>query len=424
MSSRPSTTRSSRNMRRNASKNMKISKASPAKMARGRNSGVPRSQLVLSNVPASSSVPSIAMETKEAAFAFTNPFEAYQRGYTPPMPRSATQDRTYVLWSRTVNSFTDVLNATGGYYTYLAVQPALVNQLVVGTTFAGGTPTVFSYFNDPLLPSFVSNFADCAIAYQGTRVRNLTPVLQQGGESVVGRMASETSTLNFGQLRSNTQSYAKSSADPGVILQMTYVGSFESSTDAAGSRSDYCFSEPTSALDGDASVCYFAATSPLQQTWEVETVTCYHCRPFITTSNLFKTVRSEIDISQFFRLIDKCYSNVPEFSLQRNTIRDDGVSPVLLADSFGIFGRAYRAIKQFLGFSGIGSAKFGNLRSEHSLMAKRFITIVDQATAEEIVADLIDKFGLHRLDDVPVMVPSNSTTSIWSRSILSSTPRT
>jgi len=165
------------------------------------------------------------------------------------------------------------------------------------------------------------------VTCQAMRVRNLTEVLGQAGEQYVGVCSYLDAISNdYYKMRNNNASYAKMGGDPGVYMQMNYVGneSINFSTSAAG---DYHFTDTSvAALSGDTTVMVFRSTGLFSnpQTYEVEVVTHYLAKPFSNQSSMYP-VRSRTVYPQVVaKGLSEIWAQAPRFSKAACAARDDG----------------------------------------------------------------------------------------------------
>lgn len=308
--------------------------------------------------------------TQESATAFLQPFFAYQERLMPGLPVPTNNQAVYGFWTRNVIQFTDVAYGSGpNAGSWVGVSPWDINQVVVATAYADaiGTPNAYQGYNDPFYASCAANFESMACAYQGIRVKNLTPVLSQGGEALVARVPHGDSISSYPIMRNSGTSFVKSAADPGVMLTLAFQGTASSIPAVAGSLVDYGFYPPSaSTFDVQSTRLMFrsqcAATAV--QTWEIEIVTYYLARPFSTTSVFFAPTKHEIDFSKFDRLVEKAESAAPQFGVMRTAIKDDGDDAPLLADLSTIWQGAKA-------FGRVATQAWGALTSLFSLASHR-----------------------------------------------------
>jgi len=220
---------------------------------------------------------------------------------------------------------------------------------------AQGSPQNWVDKNDPQLAFMQANFETVAVAYQGVRVRNLTPVIQQGGEMTIGLTSIHEATVDdYDNLMNSSTAITHSNGDPGVIAQCAYVGNPDNDYDVQNTVSDYKFSEPGPYGINPESRCIFMRTFGSSaganigpQVYEIEIVTYYLGIPFGQNSQVFAPTRYDVSPSIVNRLMDEAYAKSPIFCIPRNFIKDDGWDTVWTG---------VKAIVQDVGLGLIGSA--------------------------------------------------------------------
>lgn len=319
-----------------AIKHNKVSHANNKIQKPHKASGVPRHEFSVAKQGQLSTMHKDA--TRDSVTAFLQPFLAYQERLQPGLPVVGDNQALYGFWTRNVIQVTDVAFAAGpNAGSWVAIRPWLTNQLTTATAYSDviGTPNAFVGSNDPFNAACVANFEYMACGYQGVRVKNLTPVLSQGGESLLARSTHDTVVSSYAAARVSGTSFIKSAADPGVMMQMAYQGLTGMVPAVAGTIVDYGLLSPTVTIyDGKSSTLLFRSQSGAAnpQTWEIEVVTCYLARPFSNTSVFFAPTKHEVDMMKFDRLVDRAEAATPEYSVARVAMKDDGQNPTILSD--------------------------------------------------------------------------------------------
>lgn len=326
--------------------------------------GVPRHEVVQAAPRAAA--PTHRDATKESITAYLQPFTAYEERMMGGLPVATQAQGAYGFWTRNVINFTDVPYSSGpNAGTWVAVSPWDINQLVVANGYSDplGTPNSYNTYNDPFYSAMATNFESIVCAYQGIRIKNLTPVLEMAGESFVGRYPVADSVKSYTAHRIAGTNFVKSNADPGVMLSLNYEGTPDLTPELAGNVHDYSWNLPSAAvLDQQSTRMLFRSQSAADhpQSWELEVVTYYLARPFANTSVFFAPVKHEVDMKTFDKAVDRALAASPEFSVERNAIKDDGPSAVTTEDLQAIWGgaksvakvasAAWSGLKSFFGF--------------------------------------------------------------------------
>jgi len=271
------------------------------------------------------------IDSEKAAVGVLDPFAAFARQYKTGLPFSASTLPSFGFWTRNIVRSSELqFGATAQAGVCFTVCPWGRPLVYTGTTLdAAGAPTVSVGTTDQQHAFIIANFQDLAVAYQGVRVRNLTPVLNQGGETTIGIGSFlDNSTLGFDAIRSSSSTITHSNGDPGVICQMSYYGNPSDNPVApALQASDYRFTDASiSNLDPQARTMVFRSygLNATPQLFEVEIVTYYLGVPFSASSQLFAPVRYDVTPSIVNRLLDAAYSTSPMLSIPRNFVKDDG----------------------------------------------------------------------------------------------------
>lgn len=298
-------------------------------------------------------------DSEMAAVGVLDPFAAFQRQYKTGLPFSTMTLPSYCFWTRRVTRASELPWTGGGPNDVgiaLTISPWCDPQIETATALgAGGQPTTVVGTSDPQLPFITANFENIAVAYQGVRVRNLTSVLQQGGELAIGSASYlDASTLTFDAIRSSSTTITHANGDPGVMAQQAYTGNQSDRSVNPLSVSDYAFSEPTlTIMDPQSRVTVVRSygNRPTPQVYEIEVVTCYLAVPFAQPSQIFAPVRYEVNPMAVNRLLDRAYAASPAYSIPRNFVKDDGwdtvwtgVKAICTDIGLGIVGSAVSAI--------------------------------------------------------------------------------
>lgn len=286
-----------------------------------------------------------AKDSQMAAVCVLDPFAAFARQYKTGLPFAPMTPPSFGFWTRSVTrqvefAWTGVANTFG--MSVLIVPWVKPQVLVAGALGATGVPVATSITGvaDPQAAFISSNIDVCTVAYQAVRVRNLTNVLQQGGELVIGLTSYEQWNANtYDQNRSSSMSITHANGDPGVIAQCSWVGNPANAESAstAGSLiavSDYRFVEPSQNVIDPEMRCIFvsslngggAAPANGVQVYEFEIVTYYLGIPLATPSQILAPLRYDVDPNMVNRMLDAAYTKTPQFDIARNFIKDDGWS--------------------------------------------------------------------------------------------------
>lgn len=296
-------------------------------------------------------------ESEMAAIGVLDPFAAFQRQYKTGLPFSTQTMPAFGFWTRSIDRATELpFGATAQAGINYTISPWNKPQGTVALTLdAAGVMLTSVSTTDPQNTFIVGNFENLVVGYQGVRVRNLTPVLNQGGELVIGNLSYQDATANnFDDVRAASTTITHSNGDPGVIAQASYFGN-QSDANTAGPTGvlDYRFNDAnlTTIDPSTRSICirsYGLTAQP--QIFEIEIVTYYLAIPFSLPSQVFAPVRYEVVPSLVNRLIDRAFSKSPQYSIPRNFIKDDGwdtlwtgVKDIIADVGLGLIGSAASA---------------------------------------------------------------------------------
>lgn len=331
-------------------------------------------------------------DSQMAAVGVLDPFAAFARQYKTGLPFAPFSPPVFGFWTRTIKravelNWTGVANTCGINVTIFPwANPQYQEANVIDSL--GRAASVLSA-NDPQLAFMTTNFDNLTVAFQGVRVRNLTPVLNQGGELVIGITSYEQYLASgFNDARSSSTTMTHANGDPGVIAQCAWVGnpangdSWNVGSNPGVAVSDYRFAEPTSnALDPEIRVMNIrtfnasGVAAPVPQAYEIEIVTYYVAIPLAIPSQIFAPVRYDVDHTIVTRLMDEAYNKSPQFSIARNFVKDDmwddmwtGVKDIVKDIGLGIIGTAASAVGT--AFSGL----FAGKRKNHAFL--RMLTLL------------------------------------------------
>lgn len=316
-----------------------------------------------------------------AAVGVLDPFAAFARGYKTGLPFSPMTPPVFGFWTRSVFrnvevGWTGTANTVG---MNALVMPWVKPQILLATTLGAGgqpVPLTVTQVADPQGPFISTNFDTVCVAYQGVRVRNLTNVLQQGGELVIGICSYEQWNANtFDQNRTSSTSITHANGDPGVIAQCAWTGNpangeSSSTTGSLIAVSDYRFVEPSqNTLDPEMRCIFISsvnggglAPTPAAQVFEIEVVTYYVGVPLSVPSQILAPIRYDVDPSTVNRMLDAAYNKAPLFSIERHFIKDDGwsdlwtgVKTIVKDIGLGLIGQAAASVGT--AFAGLFSGK-------------------------------------------------------------------
>lgn len=306
-----------------------------------------------------------------AAVGVLDPFAAFARGYKTGLPFAPMTPPVFGFWTRSVfrqveSVWTGATNTVG---VNVLIMPWVKPQILQATTLgAGGQPTPGAGLipiPDPQAPFITSNIDNLCVAYQGVRVRNLTNVLQQGGELVIGTCSYEQWNANtYDQNRASSTSITHANGDPGVIAQMAWIGNPANGASGTTSGSliavsDYCFTEPSQSAIDPETRCIFVssvngggvAPTPAAQVFEFEVVTYYVAVPLSVPSQILAPVRYDVDPGKVNRMLDVAYNKTPMYSIARQFIKDDGwddlwtgVKTIVKDIGLGLIGQAATSV--------------------------------------------------------------------------------
>lgn len=270
-------------------------------------------------------------DSEKAAVGILDPFAAFQRQYKTGLPFAPSTLPCFGFWTRQVTRSTELqfgASPTEAGAAFIVVPSC--NPLVISATSmtAAGVMATTAATADQQYTFINANFESLAVGYQGVRVRNLTPVLNQGGEMVIGLSSYNDATINdFDQVRSASTTITHSNGDPGVIAQCSYIGNPNDNPRGPTLVSDYTFTDPgVSGVDPESRCIVFRSYgSQLNpQIFEIEIVTYYLGIPFSQTSQLLAPVRYDVTPAAVNRLLDAAFNKAPMFSIPRNFVKDDG----------------------------------------------------------------------------------------------------
>lgn len=376
-------THARKRMERTRRNNAPMSAAAPAARApkhdqsrrRTVNSAAPRGDAKLRTTQVSNvrALPPAAgsskRESEMAAVGVLDPFAAFQRQYKTGLPFATNTQPAFGFWTRSIDRASELqwgtTNIAGINYT---INPWSKPQGLVAVTLdAAGTTLTSNQVTDPNNAFIVANFETLVVAYQGVRVRNLTPVLTQGGELVIGNVSyADATASNFNDIRSASTTITHANGDPGVIAQASYFGN-QSDANSAGPLGvlDYRFNDTTLTDIDPNTRCITIRSMGIQatpQVFEIEIVTYYLGIPFGLSSQIFAPVRYEVSPALVNRLIDGAFSKSPQYCIPRNFIKDDGwdtlwtgVKAIIQDVGLGLIGSAASAVGS--AFSGLFTPK-------------------------------------------------------------------
>jgi len=282
-------------------------------------------------------------DSDAALIGVIEPFDAYQKGLKTGLPLTFNAAPIYGMWTRNVFVITETAwgtSTTCGVRLGFYPNPNCIMAHCTPLTASDGTSTAGNYINhaDSALGFLGANIDVLAGVYQGVRVRNITPVVSLGGESVIGMLAYTDaipvagvgSNLGYSYFRTASTSYAKSNSDPGVFMEMSWIGNADINVGQASAAPaavrDYSFITPTNVVvDYDARAIAFASSgsTTTPQTYEIEIVTYYACVPLGTTAGLFTPTRYEVSPERVIRGMDQAYARYGRYSMQRCAHKDD-----------------------------------------------------------------------------------------------------
>jgi len=376
----------------------KIEKKVVNKVVRQGASGVPRVEAkFLSNAALSQTHDC----TREAATAYLQPFTAYESRLMPCAPIPNGGGASYGFWTRNVAVFTDLaFGVTTSKGSSCLITPWAAKLITIANNLdAVGAPTSSTVTSDIMINSMVSNFEDIQCCFVGIRVKNTTPVMYQGGECLVGRFPYGESAGGYTTMRGSGTSFVKSAADPGVGLTLSYQGIFGMTPSTAGFVTDYCWAPPTAGfVDAQQSCLVFRSQSDSPQSWEIEIVSYYLARPYVTASAFFSPLKHEIDIKKFNQLIDNAQSKSPELGISRAAFKDDGEDDVTMKDLSTIWNGAKALGK-------VASAAWSGLTSFFGLsQIKRHNTLLHQFKDDDDLKAFIDLANSAPLNDLKLNI--------------------
>lgn len=299
----------------------------------------------------------MAKDSEIAAVGILDPFAAFQRQYKTGLPFAPSTLPSYGFWTRNVTRSIEI--------PWGATAQAGVNITIIPwgrplyTTFtvldAAGVGSVPVNGTDQQHPFIIGNFQDLVVAYQGVRIRNLTPVLNQGGETTIGSASyADATTLGFDPIRSSSTTITHANGDPGVICQMSFTGNPADNSVSPLFASDYRFTDASITGIDPQSRCITFRTMGIAaapQVYELEIVTYYLGVPFSAASQIFAPVRYDVTPGVVNRLLDAAYSKTPMLSVPRNFVKDDGwdtlwtgAKAIIKDIGMGLIGNAAAAI--------------------------------------------------------------------------------
>jgi len=348
-----------------------------------------------------------------ATVGVLDPFAAFTRGYKTGLPFSPMTPPVFGFWTRSVfrqveSGWTGTANTVG---MNVLIMPWVKPQILQASTLGpGGQPVPLTIIPvaDPQGPFITANFDTICVAYQGVRVRNLTNVLQQGGELVIGTCSYEQWNANtYDQNRSSSTSVTHANGDPGVIAQHAWMGNpangeSSSTTGSLIAVADYRFVEPAqSTLDPELR-CIFVSSlngggtspTPAAQVFEIEVVTYYVGVPLSVPSQILAPIRYDVDPSAVNRMLDAAYNRAPLFSIERHFIKDDGwsdlwtgVKTIVKDIGLGLIGQAAASVGT--AFAGLFSGK----RRPYALL--RLLSLIPQEAYPEVRRLLVEHSELN-----------------------------
>jgi len=270
------------------------------------------------------------MDSEKAAVGVMDPFAAFQRQYKTGLPFASSTLPSFGFWTRNVTRNVELQwGASTSAGVCFTVCPWGRPLIQIATALdAVGAPTATSGYTDQQHPFIIANFQDLAVGYQGVRVRNLTPVLNQGGETTIGVGSYlDNTTLGFDAIRASSSTITHSNGDPGVMSQCSYYGNPSDNPVSPTHCSDYRFTDASiSTMDPQARTITFRTNGlfATPQVYEIEVVTYYLGVPFSAASQLFAPIRYDVTPSIVNRLLDKSFAESPQLSIPRNFVKDDG----------------------------------------------------------------------------------------------------
>lgn len=354
-------------------------------------------------------------DSEKAAVGVLDPFAAFARQYKTGLPFGSSTLPSFGFWTRNVTRSQEIQwGASASAGVAFTVNPwgrPLVSTATV--LDAAGTPTTTVGFTDQQHPFIIANFQDLTVAYQGVRVRNLTPVLNQGGETTIGIGSYvDNTTLNFDAIRASSSTITHANGDPGVICQMSYYGNPSDNPVAPGFASDYRFTDASiSALDPQARTMVFRSfginASP--QLFELEIVTYYLGVPFSASSQLFAPVRYDVTPSIVNRILDQAYGASPQLSIPRNFVKDDGWDTVWTGAKAIIKDIGLGLIGSAASWVGSAFASIFDAKRRH-LGFKRLMFMLPEEAYDDfkklIVASASREHALSNIENSAPVVPS------------------
>lgn len=340
-------------------------------------------------------------DSEKAAVGILDPFAAFQRQYKTGLPFATTTLPCFGFWTRHIVRATEIpFGASPALGCAFVVVPSCnPNVFEANSLDPNGIPLTFTATPDPNFAFITANFETVAVGYQGVRVRNLTPVLNQGGEMVIGLTNYNDATLNpFTDIRSASTTITHSNGDPGVIAQCSYMGNPNDNARGPTLVADYRFTDPgVSGVDPE-SRCMVVRTlgsTSVAQVYEIEIVTYYLGVPFSNTSQIFAPVRYDVTPSVVNRMLDKAYSISPMLSIPRNFVKDDG---------WDTMWTGAKAIIADIGGGLIGAAA--------SAIGSAFASLFDAKHRHRGMQRLINLCPSHAWDDFRKLVTEHQTRSL------------
>lgn len=327
------------------------------------------------------------------AAAVADPFGAFSRGTDVPMPFDEVVAPTYSFWTRTIFQVADQqfgATATGGSFVVVApwISPQYVDCSSLNTS---GLPVTPQFHSDPNLSTYSTAFETIVVTAQAMRVRNLTAVLGQAGEQYIGTCSYLDAISNdYYKMRNNNASYAKMGGDPGVYMQLSYVGN-SSTNFTTTSAADYKFTDVSvTALAGDTTVMIFRSTGTFvdPQSYEVEVVTHYLARPFSNQSSMYPVKSRSVYPQIVAKGLSEIWTKSPRFSKTSCAAKDDGADYFWNTAKSVVKGAGNDIINTVAGWaSSTWSSLFGAKRRNHAF--KRLISLLPDEHFDEF-AELIN----------------------------------
>lgn len=367
----------------------------------------------IANAPRSMPSTESPKDTISAAQGILDPWHSYANAIKTGLPFQAVGSPVYGLWSRNIRNVIDIpyIGAAARSGTVVAVLPWCNPQMIVANALdAGGAMTSSYPVLDPQMAVLTGNFERITVAYQGLRVRNITPIISMAGESNIGDISYVGATnAIFETRRLSATGISHANSDPGVMLQNSFLGS-SADSHSSGAVYDYTFASPTaSTIDNDLRCMVFSCEteSATPQTWEVEVITYYVCTPFANNSSIFAPQRFDVYPHALNGLLDRAYSTIGRYSIARNMVKDDGLSEAWGLASAGIKAAGGSLIKSAASWVGNAwDSLFGKNdlfpRILHLLPSEHYSAFRDLIMAHDTREDLLAKLEKLRLKETAI----------------------